>query len=124
MHFILHIEPSCTLFGNVCREMFSEIISKFTEVAGMKVKIAKSGRHFPFNAPESFLMFKKRITGEKLEMPLLLPWKKKKDMKCIFTRVWCLMLHTGQFTRNFMMWYYKLRARSIKPYSGIGIHGI
>ena len=38
VHFIQNIEPSCTLFGNVCREMLSEIISKFTEVAGMKVK--------------------------------------------------------------------------------------
>ena len=38
VHFIQNIEPSCTLFGNVCREMLSEIVSKFTEVAGMKVK--------------------------------------------------------------------------------------
>ena len=38
VHFIQKIEPSCTLFGNVCREMFSKIISKFTEVADRKVK--------------------------------------------------------------------------------------
>ena len=38
VHFIQNIEPSCTLFGNVCRDMLTEIISKFTEVAGMKVK--------------------------------------------------------------------------------------
>ena len=38
VHFIQNIEPSCTYFRNICREMFSVIISKFTEVAGMKVK--------------------------------------------------------------------------------------
>ena len=59
VHLIQNIEPSCTLFGNVCREMLSEIISKFTEVAGMKVKNCEKRASFSIQCSRVLLYVEK-----------------------------------------------------------------